>query len=218
MCRHSESQLSARRDFLKLGAFSAAATGASTFVTAAPVLGQQATAGRVSEQQVHQLINAWPAKCKQVALWMVEHHGPPNEATLTHLVWHKNGPWKWSIVYSDEVPHNFPVKHTDMLDQGIDYKVPADKMDELAEFDGAVTVRITKGEMAAMCDKEANNFLAINLAHEIVTGKRTVAEARDFQTKVIKASLKGETHDYLQKFVFELPKGETGYSDQVADG
>jgi hypothetical protein len=149
-------------------------------------------------------------------MWMIEHHGRPSEATLTHLVWHKNGPWKWSIVYSDEVPHNFPVKHTDMLDQGIDYKVPADKMDELAQFDGAITVRITKGEMAAMCDKEANNFLAINLAHEIITGKLTVAEARDFQTKVIKASLKGETHDYLQKFVFELPKGETGYPDHVA--
>jgi len=30
--------------------------------------------------------------------------------------------------------------------------------------------------IAARCDKEEPNFLAINLAHEIITGKRSVDE------------------------------------------
>jgi hypothetical protein len=214
MCHHPDSQREGRRGFLKFATVGSAVAGALSMTV--PVWAQPTTAEKISEQHIQKLTTSWPAKCKEVAQWMIERHGLPGEATLTHLVWHKNGPWKWSIVYSDEVPHNFPVKHTDMLDQGINYRVPIDKIDGLAEFDGALTVKITKGEMAAMCDNEAYNFLAINLAHEIVTGKRTVAEARDFQTKVTKASLKGETHDYLQKFIFELPKGETGYPDYLA--
>jgi hypothetical protein len=52
--------------------------------------------------------------------------------------------------------------------------VPPDKFDELAEYDGSVIVERTKGEIAARCDLEGANFLALNLAHEIVTGKRSV--------------------------------------------
>jgi hypothetical protein len=119
-------------------------------------------------------------------------------------------------VYREEVPHNFPVKHTAIVDQGINYRVPPDKCDELAEFDGAVTVRITKGEMAAMCDKEDMNFLALNLAHEIITGTRSVQEAREFQVKTVMAYLRGEKHPYTQSFIFEVPNGGTGYSDHEA--
>lgn len=39
-----------------------------------------------------------------------------------------------TIVYRDEVPHNFPKPHTDLLEQFIDYQVPPDKTDELARY------------------------------------------------------------------------------------
>jgi hypothetical protein len=70
--------------------------------------------------------------------------------------------------------------------------------------------------MSAMCDKEDMNFLALNLAHEILTGKRTVEEARQFQAETVKAYLAGEKHPYTQKFVFKVPEGRTGYPDHVA--
>jgi hypothetical protein len=39
------------------------------------------------------------------------------------------GLWKRTIVYRDEVPHNFPKPHTDVLEQFVDYKVPVGKFD-----------------------------------------------------------------------------------------
>jgi hypothetical protein len=36
-----------------------------------------------------------------------------------------------------------------------------------------------------MCDKEDMNFLALNLAHEIITGEKTVEEARAFQAEAV---------------------------------
>jgi hypothetical protein len=67
-----------------------------------------------------------------------------------------------------------------------------------------------------MCDKEDMNFLALNLAHEIITGKKNVEEARAFQAKAVKAYLKGEKHEYTQKFTFKVPEGGTGYPDHEA--
>jgi hypothetical protein len=215
MCTHNPS-LAARRDFLTLSAAGSVVTGAGMWLATSPSFAQGSSAEGLSEQSVNQLISAWPTMPQEVAKKMMESYGAPKEATPSHLVWHGNGPWKWSIVYREEVPHNFPVKHTDMLDQGINYKVPPEKMDELATFDGAVTVRITKGEMAAMCDKEPMNYLALNLAHEIITGEKSVEEARQFQADTVKAFLKGEKHPYTQKLIFTPPEGGTGYPDHVA--
>ncbi len=53
------------------------------------------------------------------------------------------------------------MKHTDLLEQFIDYKVPLDKYDDLAKFDGSVGVNRTKGELSARCDAEAHNLLAL---------------------------------------------------------
>lgn len=61
------------------------------------------------------------------------------------------------MVSKVESKHNFPVAHTDMMEQCIDYKV---KYDELCKFDWNVTVDRTQGTMSARCDKEANNLLA----------------------------------------------------------
>jgi hypothetical protein len=57
------------------------------------------------------------------------------------------------------------------------------------------------------------NFLAINLAVEIVQGKRTVDEARRVYAEVAKRFYQGETDPYTQEFRFDLPRGGTGDPD-----
>lgn len=57
------------------------------------------------------------------------------------------------------------------------YEVPPAKFDDLAQYDGSVIVERTKGTMSARCDKEEANFLAPNLAHDIVRTNKTVAQA-----------------------------------------
>ncbi|MBA3777469.1 MAG: hypothetical protein H0X11_13715 [Betaproteobacteria bacterium] len=118
------------------------------------------------------------------------------------------------VINREPVPHLFPVKHEDVLEQSIDYKMPPDKFDDLAACDGSVTVRRTKGELSAMCDKEEMNFLALNLANDIVTGKILVEEARQTYGKITMAFKKGEKHPYTQKLQFQLVKGQTTDPDR----
>lgn len=138
-----------------------------------------------------------------------------HEFTATRLIWHNIGPWKTNILNKVEVPHDWPKKHTDVLEQIIDYKVPPDKFDDIATFDGSVIVERTKGTMSARCDHEEMNMLALNLAHDIAIDKRTAEEARKFYEDSIRAFLKGEKPAYMQKLQFEVPKGGTADPDKA---
>lgn len=100
------------------------------------------------------------------------------------MIWYNNGPWKRTIVYRDAVPHNFPTTHPDFIEQTINYRTPLDCFDNIAHYDGSVYLDRTKGEASAACDKEEMNTLSLNLFHEIVTGKRTVEEARNCYAEI----------------------------------
>jgi hypothetical protein len=65
-----------------------------------------------------------------------------------------------------------------MLEQVINYHVPAEKIGELAMLEGSLFVDRTKGEVIVHCDNEGENTISMNVMHEIVQGKRTPDEAR----------------------------------------
>lgn len=114
-----------------------------------------------------------------------------------------------------EVPHNFPLPHVDVLEQCIPYRVPVDKVDELAAFNGSVIVDRTKGEISARCQGEASNFLALNLANDIVRGTKDVAAARWAYGEAMKARRQGNPPEIVQRFMFEVGRGDTGDPDQA---
>jgi len=176
------------------------------------VIGQPAPAA------VSSLVAGWPAKSQEVANALIAKYGQPHEATATLLVWHNNGPWKHTMLSRDPVPHDFPKPHVDLVEQVIDYRVPPDRFDELAAYDGSVIVERTRGEMSARCDKEEMNFLALNLANDIVTGRRTVEEARRFYAETAAAFMNGERPPYTQQLQFAVPQGGTADRDRPASG
>ncbi len=169
-----------------------------------------------SATAVSDVISGWPAKPQEVARATISKYGPPSEVTPTMLVWHNNGPWKRTILYRDEIPHSFPMPHTDLLQQFIDYRVPAGKFDELAAYDGSVIVERTKGEMSARCDKEEMNILALNLANDIVRGTRTVQDARNTYAQQATAFKQQLSAPLTQTLRFAIPHGGTADPDRPA--
>ncbi len=195
-----------------------AMAGAAAAARLAPAAAQEATPTgmTVTQQAFDEIVGMWPEVSLKVAQTVAEKYGLPQEATPSLLIWQKNGPWKRTILNRDAVPHDFPMPHPDLLEQFIDYQVPPDQFDELAQYDGSVIVERTKGEISARCDKEEANFLAINLANDIVTGQRTVEEARAFYAETMMAFMNGQSDPYIEGFLFEVPEGNTGDPDQPA--
>jgi hypothetical protein len=161
-------------------------------------------------------LDGWSAASREAIADMTAKYGRPNEMTPTMAVWHNNGPWKRTIVYRTEVPHSFPMQHPDVMQQFVDYRVPTDRYDELAMYDGSVVVERTNGEISARCDKEGANFLALNLAQEIATGRRTAEDARRMYAEQIMAMKAGRPAPYTERLLFTPMRGTSMDPDRPA--
>lgn len=155
-------------------------------------------------QDVRKAIGDWPQKQRDLVGEMVNKYGEPSGVMASRVVWDEpSNPWSEIIIYRDAVDHEFPVPHQDFLEQSVLYEVPADKMDELAKFDGSVIVYLTKGRLAARCDKEGANILALNLAHDVITGEKNVEQARSAYADAIKQMKQGREVALMQELNFE---------------
>ena len=171
-------------------------------LAATPVTAQPRMAGRAMQA----MIARWPQSSRMAAMDMMRKYGPPQEMTATMLLWRNNGPWKWTKISSMEVPHNFPMPHPDVMEQAINYRVPLGKYDNLARYDGSVIVERTKGELSARCDKEGANFLAVNLANDVATDRRTVEQARDYYSQAMMTFKRtGRMDPYMMRLQFQPP-------------
>lgn len=162
-------------------------------------------------------IKSWPEASRMAAEDMMSKYGQPEAYGEEILGWMNEGIWKTIHVSKEETKHSFPIEHTDMLEQCISYKVPEDKMDDLGKFDGSITFDRTQGLMCARCDMEVNNFLALNLANDIVTGKMTVEEARKRYADIIKEKMNGGDPKYMKELAFS-PQNNAADPDKNTTG
>ena len=160
------------------------------------------TQSKVDRKSVDSIIAQWAERPRLGAVEMMAKYGAPQEATSERLVWHNAGPFKRIMVLNLETPHDFPLPHVDFLEHTIAYDVPQDKVADLIAFDASSTINRTVGELSARCDLEGHNILTLNLAHDIVTGKKTVAEARKAFGDIVGQDVKGEHPPYVEALQF----------------
>lgn len=166
-------------------------------------------------QWVQKHLAAWPEKTRQLAAQLITKYGAPKDVSEQQISWYKNGPWKRSTLYREEVQHNFANPHKDVLEQVVAYKVPADKLGLLAAFNGSVVVNRTRGELSSTSDGEDTNFLALNIADDLIRGERDVEQARTYFAQIIRARMIKEPEGYLQALKFK-PATDSADPDEVA--
>lgn len=149
------------------------------------------------------VIQRWPPRSRNTAGLMIEKYGRPDQFDRDTMVWFNNGEWKRTIVYRRRFHRDPAVVRTDFLEQTIGYLVPNEKIDELKRFNARITVSPAAGEITFASESEAINRLALNLADEIVTGKRGVADARAVYMKTSRLSASGKSSSYLEALQFE---------------
>ena len=167
----------------------------------------------MDDRRGSEIVEGWPDESKEAAKLVLEKYGEPQEATESQLVWHRVGPWKRIVASKTFWKHDFPAPHYDSVESVVDFRVPPEHFSALAEFDGSVVAERTAGEVSARChDEEANN-LALNLAHDIVTGEKTVDEARAYYAKEFLDYRRGLPTPYMDELRFE-PRRDTPDPDE----
>jgi hypothetical protein len=121
-------------------------------------------------RELEALLASWPQLPKQAARAMIEKYGAPDELSARRLVWNDNGPWKRTIVRRDA--------GNAVLEQVAAYRVPNDGYELLSKLPGDVDAERGREELSAKAGSEPLHFLALNLADEVLSGKRRLDEAR----------------------------------------
>jgi hypothetical protein len=161
-------------------------------------------------------IASWPDKTKTAALALIEKYGPPDGVMDKMLAWNDKDQWKMVGVFRDAIPAADPVAHDVYIGNKISYSVPEDKVGALAKFDHSLVVDQIRGTLTAQGDSEKTNTLTLNLANEIVTGKRDVASAKIFLKKTLKESLAGKSSPYTDGLMF-TPTAATPLPGYIPD-
>lgn len=164
------------------------------FTASSPREEDPATALR--EAQARAVIADWPLVSLRTAEVVMEKYGPPDLALSDRLSWFDNGPWRMTTVYRD------PREHLDVLEQTIGYRVPEDKKEALARLDVGLRLRRDGRELSATSEAEETNFLALNVADEVVRELKTPAEARDLYLKTVVRWNAGKTSPYMKALLF----------------
>lgn len=167
----------------------------------------------VSTQTAREILASWPEESREAAQLVIDKYGEPHETTDSFLVWNGVGPWKRVVASKTFFQHDFPAPHFDSVEGVLDYQVPTEYFTPLAEFDGSVIVERTAGEVSARChDEEANN-LALNLMHDIVTGAKTVEQAREYYAKEFADYRRKQPTPYMEQLRFQ-PGHDTADADE----
>lgn len=148
-------------------------------------------------------IRHWPNESREAAQRVLDKYGEPDECTESLLTWFDVGPWKRILASRAFHQHDFPAPHIDAVESVIDYRVPPEHASSLAAFDGSVVVERTAGELSARCHDEEANFLALNLANDIVTGRKNVDEARMYYAKEFLDARRKRRTPYMEGLNFE---------------
>ena len=147
-------------------------------------------------------IRKWPEASRVTARAMIAKYGQPERWNEGALTWINNGPWEKTVVYRSWWPRFLGKRNHDNLEQTIAYRVPPEKVDDLKRFDRRLAVDQGRSQLSARSESEPQNFLALNLADEIVTEKRSVEEARDFYGKTERLSKAGKSSAYMGGLLF----------------
>jgi hypothetical protein len=155
----------------------------------------------------------WPKMSLAVAADLITSYGMPQENNSRQLIWYDNGPWKRTVLHREEIQHNFPYPHKDILEQTVNYKVPVAKVADLVKYDGSLVIDRTRGELTVHCNNEQSNILTLNIADDIVKGDRTVEQGLAYHAQVIRGVQIGEPETYPSKLRFKAPQAASDTAD-----
>jgi hypothetical protein len=152
----------------------------------------------------------WSNYSRLQAARLMEEYGAPDKVSHAELAWAEKGPWR-SIRVWDVTPYYDSSSGAPTLEQTVHYPVPAEKRAALKALKGKVLVSPDGTALSARGTSEPVNLLTLNLADDILAGRRSPKEAAGFYDSTLRLSVSGKSSPYLERLLFTprpAPAGE----------
>lgn len=164
------------------------------------------TETNVSGRTAETTILSWPTFSYRLARMMIAEYGQPSEIRDDAVVWNDNGPWKRTVVYRDPPSGRVFRRNKGRLEQSAAYRANPDALDRLAAFDRDVEVDLAEARITSRADSEADNFISLNLADEVLSGRKDPKEAASLRQKLEREAPAGKSSSYRDGLLFSAPE------------
>ncbi|MBI2386439.1 MAG: hypothetical protein HYV14_10545 [Elusimicrobia bacterium] len=144
------------------------------------------------------VVAEWPEPSRRTALAMIEKLGEPHRRDADSLTWIGVYRGKRTVIRRSSTSQG-------MVEQTVFYRVPAEKIRDLALFDDRISVDRKASELTARTQSVRTSFLVLNLAHEIASGFTTPEKARRVRDKELRLAEAGKSSRYRDGLIFEEP-------------
>jgi len=145
-----------------------------------------------------EVIADWPDDSRDLAGAIIDEYGAPDKTSSSRLVWTARPPWKNMTVFRRASDGG----RAALLLRTVAYVVPVQRWRALEAFGHGVEYDPLKGELSARSTGEAANFLALNLADEVVRGHLSAADASALYDKTLSLMLSGKSSSYTARLRF----------------
>jgi hypothetical protein len=150
---------------------------------------------------VQETVDHWSNYSRVTADFLIERYGPPDRVSASRLVWDGAGPWRTVAVW-DEPGYLDRAGGPSNMEQTVGMRVADDKRLALGVFGDVLKVSKDGDELTARCGSEPLDFLAINLAHEVIAGSMSPENAALAFVRTAELSQSGKSSPLMQGFVF----------------
>ena len=140
-------------------------------------------------------IASWPGFSGISAAIMIDEYGPPDRIEADRLVWNDKGFCKRLIAWNVKP---YAGTGAEDIESIVAYPVPPESRAALAQFSSQLQVAVNGTELSARSTTPNLNFLLLNLAHEVIAGNKTPAQAREFYERTVMLSIAGKTSPLMQ--------------------
>lgn len=147
-----------------------------------------------------EVIAAWPIVSRLTAGFLIEKYGAPNVVSPAELTWVDNAPWKKTMVHKEGLLRSAPRR---IVHQTVGYDVPKGKLAALEAMDMGLKADRGRKELSAAGESEEANFLALNLANDVISGRMDVQDAKDAYGRTLALSAAGKSSPYTEGLAFE---------------
>jgi hypothetical protein len=154
------------------------------------------------QESVEHLIGRWSPPSAAAATVLVAEYGIPDDVTLNTLTWNRRGVWKRTVVRNRRQVYRAP-EDLAVLEQTVDYRATTAQAAEMLAFSSAVTVDVERGELSSRAGRESEDYLNLNLAHEVARGLKTAPEAVAYREYALELAAAGKTSPYTSGLLFD---------------
>jgi len=149
--------------------------------------------------KVDAFIIGWPEVPRLAADEMLQRYGVPDEIAGNRLQWNGRGDWLYTTVYRDEDL----ARRSGVVEQAVRYRVPVGNWQDLSALAIGVSYDSVQAALVASSESEEANTLALNVAVDVIKGRRGVDEARKFYRRTLDLSLSGKSSRYTRRLLFK---------------